>query len=84
MNAVTRQECDAKHAEILEKLESIEQRLFKDNGTVSMQTRLARHEMVVRGLIWFVALVAGTAVTGGCAALLLVFRMTAKLGGDFW
>jgi hypothetical protein len=37
-----------KQQELLLKLESIEKRLFRDNGSVSMQTRLDRHDQALR------------------------------------
>ncbi len=49
--------------EICEKLESIERRLFRDNGTLSVQTRLDRHEQVIRGLIWALSVVGGAVLT---------------------
>jgi len=62
---VTAEECEARHGALMEKLESIERRLFVDNGSLSVQTRLARHEMVIRAILWVVT------VLGGAAAALL-------------
>lgn len=50
-------------AELFEKLDSIERRLFRDNGTLSVQTRLDRHEQVIRGLIWALSVVGGAVLT---------------------
>ncbi len=63
---VTAEECEARHGALMEKLESIERRLFVDNGSLSVQTRLARHEMVIRAILWAVS------ALGGAAAALLV------------
>ncbi len=63
---VTTEECEARHGALMEKLESIERRLFVDNGALSVQTRLARHEMVIRAILWAVS------ALGGAAAALLV------------
>ena len=53
---------------IHEKLESIEQRLFHDNGTLSIQTRIERHEQILKVLLWASSIVVGiflaAAVTG--------------------
>lgn len=63
---VTAAECAARHGALMEKLESIEKRLFVDNGATSVQTRLERHEMVIRAILWAVS------ALGGAAATLLV------------
>ena len=73
---VTKDHCATQSAAVLEKLESIERRLFVDNGSPSIQTRLARHEMVIHALLWVVSVAAGTpryapgnlAAGGGSAA----------------
>ena len=59
---VTKEECLARHEELMGKLESIERRLFVDNGSPSIQTRLERHDLVIRALLWVVSVVAGTAI----------------------
>ncbi|MCC5850073.1 MAG: hypothetical protein JJU29_18460 [Verrucomicrobia bacterium] len=65
--------------EICEKLDSIERRLFRDNGTLSVQTRLDRHEQVIRGLIWALSVVGGSLLTTFVAVAVLAVR--AFLGG---
>ena len=52
---VTHEECSESNRQVLEKLDSIEKRLFKDNGTVSIQTRIERHEQILRVLLWSLA-----------------------------
>lgn len=78
---VTKDHCASHSAAVLEKLESIERRLFVDNGSLSMQTRLARHEMVIRALLWVVSVVVGTAIAGAVSACVVLIRVVAKLGG---
>ena len=58
-------EIPERHGALMEKLESIERRLFVDNGSPSVQTRLARHDMVIRAILWAV-----TALGGAAAAAL--------------
>lgn len=65
--------------EICEKLESIERRLFRDNGTLSVQTRLDRHEQVIRGLIWALSVVGGAVLT--TLVSLVVVAIKAVLAG---
>ena len=65
--------------EICEKLESIERRLFRDNGTLSVQTRLDRHEQVIRGLIWALSVVGGAVLT--TLVSLVVVTIKAVLAG---
>lgn len=66
---------------LLEKLESIEKRLFKDNGRVSMQTRLDRHEQVLRLLLWGLGIVGGTLLSGIGLGLALMIREAVVFGG---
>ncbi len=75
---VTKEECAKQHAAVLEKLESIESRLFVDNGHTSIQTRLARHEMVIHALLWVVSVVAGTAIAGAVSACVVLVKLLAK------
>ena len=78
---VTREECASQSAAILEKLESIERRLFVDNGSPSIQTRLERHDLVIRALLWVVSVVTGTAIAGIVSACVVLVRVLSKAGG---
>ncbi len=60
--------------ELFEKLDSIEKRLFRDNGTLSVQTRLDRHEQVIRGLIWALSVVGGSLLATLVAAAVLAVK----------
>ena len=42
---VTREGCGAVSRRVLEKLDQIERRLFRDNGTLSIQTRLSTRDL---------------------------------------
>ena len=75
---VTKEECLARHEELMGKLDSIEKRLFVDNGSPSIQTRLERHEMVIHALLWVVSVVAGTAIAGAVSACVVLVRLMAK------
>ena len=55
-------------------------RLFVDNGTPSIQTRLARHEMVIHALLWVVSVAAGTAIAGIVSAGFMLAKLLAKTG----
>ena len=57
---VTREVCGEVSRRVLEKLDQIERRLFRDNGTLSIQTRLDRHERVLRVLLWAASVITGT------------------------
>lgn len=39
------------HRELMEKMDAIEKRLFRDNGTLSIQTRIERHEQILKVLL---------------------------------
>ncbi len=56
---VTARDCEAISTRIFAKLDSIERRLFKDNGTLSIQTRLDRHEQFIRVILWALAVIGG-------------------------
>ena len=77
---VTREMCSAISARVLEsqkmlhaKLDSIERRLFKDNGTLSIQTRVDRHGQVIRAVLWALSVIGGVflaALAGGAVFIL--------------
>jgi len=71
---VTHEECGDISRRVLEKLDSIEKRLFKDNGTLSIQTRIERHEQILRALLWALAIVVGTVLTSAVMGLILLFK----------
>ena len=73
-NFVTREMCGETSARVLEKLESIEKRLFHDNGTLSVQTRLERHEQVIRALLWVVGVLGGSFLAACGSGLVIVVR----------
>ena len=79
---VTRETCEHTTGEMLagqkrihEKLESIERRLFRDNGTLSIQTRIERHEQILKVLLWAMSIVVGTVLTSGVMGLIYVFKV---------
>ena len=51
------------HKDLLEKMDGIEKRLFHDNGTTSMQTRIERHEQILKVLLWASSIIVGTILT---------------------
>ena len=71
---VTHAECGEISQRVLQKLESIEKRLFKDNGTLSIQTRIERHEQILRILLWALSIVVGTVLTSAVMGLILLFK----------
>jgi hypothetical protein len=84
---VTRETCAATSSQLLEsqeqllsKLDSIEKRLFRDNGAVSIQTRLDRHEQVQRLLLWIVGAIAGTLLAGCVSVFVMIVRELVRKG----
>lgn len=71
---VTHTECGEISQRVFEKLESIEKRLFKDNGTLSIQTRIERHEQILRVLLWALSIIVGTILTSAVMGLILLFK----------
>jgi hypothetical protein len=68
------EEIQQRHQEVVGKLEAIERRLFKDNGTPSIQTRLDRHEQILKVLLWATSIVVGTALTSGVLGMIFIFK----------
>jgi len=73
-NYVTHEECGEVSQRVLDKLDSIERRLFKDNGTLSIQTRIERHEQILRVLLWVTSIVVGTVLTSVVLGLIFLFK----------
>lgn len=49
-------------------------RLFRDNGTLSIQTRIERHEQILKVLLWATSIVVGTGLTSGVVGLVFLFK----------
>jgi len=62
------------------KLDMIEKRLFRDNGAVSIQTRLDRHEQVIRGMLWGMSVVGGALLTSLVVGVVFLLRMALVQG----
>ena len=71
---VTHAQCGEINQRVLQKLESIEKRLFRDNGTLSIQTRIERHEQILHGLLWALSIIVGTVLTAAEMAMILLFK----------
>ncbi len=71
---VTRQQFEAAGRRIVAKLDAIERRLFRDNGAVSIQTRLDRHEQTLRVLLWGLGLFGGGFLAALGSGLVIVLR----------
>ena len=77
---VTQGECGEISRRVLAKLDSIEKRLFKDNGTTSIQTRIERHEQILRAMLWALAVIVGTVLTSAVMGLILLFKWALSHG----
>ena len=77
---VTREEFGDVIRRVFEKLESMEKRLFKDNGTLSIQTRIERHEQILRVLLWALSIIVGTVLTSAVMGLILLFKWAVAHG----
>ena len=71
---VSTRACGEVSSRILAKLDSIERRLFKDNGTLSIQTRLDRHEQVIRVILWALSIVGGAILTYLVVAVVVLLK----------
>jgi hypothetical protein len=79
-DTVTHAECGEISQRLFEKLDSIEKRLFKDNGTLSIQTRIERHEQILRVLLWALSIIVGTVLTSAVMAMILLFKWAIAQG----
>ncbi len=79
-DSVTHAECGEISQRLFEKLDSIEKRLFKDNGTLSIQTRIERHEQILRVLLWALSIIVGTVLTSAVMAMILLFKWAIAQG----
>lgn len=77
---VTQAQCGEINRRVMEKLESIERRLFRDNGTLSIQTRIERHEQILKVLLWVTSIVVGTVLTTGVMGLIYIFKAVLARG----
>ena len=64
-----------------DKLDAIEKRLFKDNGTLCIQTRVDRHEQVLKILLWATSVVGGALLTSVVAGGIFVVRLAIVRAG---
>ncbi len=79
-DTVTHAECGEISQRLFEKLDSIEKRLFKDNGTLSIQTRIERHEQILRVMLWALSIIVGTVLTSAVMGLILLFKWAVAHG----
>lgn len=67
-------------ARVLEELQSIERRLFHDNGRLSIQTRLDRHEQVIRGILWALSVIGGALATSAVVGTVFLIKRVLGAG----
>ena len=77
---MTERACTDISRRIFGKLDSIEQRLFKDNGTLSIQTRLDRHEQIIRVVLWALSVIGGAFLTSLAISAVFVARSVLQEG----
>ena len=68
---VTNLQCHERSGEILAAIKTLDDRLYRDNGRISIQTRLDRHERMLAGLCWALSI-------GGGALIVLVVGFVFK------
>ena len=80
---VTRSACQTTTSQLLSsqgklhaKLDNIEKRLFKDNGSVSIQTRLDRHDQILKMLLWGIGIIAASILAANASGVVLLVRET--------
>jgi hypothetical protein len=73
---VTNAQCQKRSSDILAAIQKLDDRLYHDNGRISIQTRLDRHERLLSSIVWALSI-------GGGALIVLVvgFVFRAMTGG---
>lgn len=69
--------CDKKHRETMSVLNEIKDRLYKDNGHLSIQTRLDRGDRILGVLCWVTTVGVGTIIVSVVA---LVWKTILHIG----
>ena len=68
---VTNAACHARSGEILAAIKALDDRLYRDNGRISVQTRLDRLERMLAGMVWAMSI-------GGGALIVLIVGFVFK------
>ena len=68
---VTNAQCHKRSSDILTAIKNLDDRLYHDNGRISIQTRLDRHERMLAGLCWALSI-------GGGALIVLIVGFVFK------
>ena len=66
---MTRKACDRKHQQLLDAINTLNDRLYKDNGRRSIQSIINDHDRILRVLMWVVT-VTGAAIILGVVGLI--------------
>jgi len=78
MNCIKKAMAD-NHTEIKTILDGINKRLFVDNGTTCVQTKLDRHERIISCLVWFVAAVSVVSIGAMVTFVLRILAHVSKV-----
>ena len=68
---------DKRLEEIMGVLQEMNNRLYRDNGHISIQTRLDRHQRIVEVLCWAISVVGGTVLV---SVVCFIFRIIRHVG----
>ncbi len=79
-DCVSKGACEDISHQIFGKLDSIERRLFKDNGTLCIQTRLDRHEQFIRVILWVLSVIGGAFLTSVVVSAVMLVRALLQAG----
>lgn len=69
--------CEKKHKETMDILREINDRLYKDNGKLSIQTRLDRGDRILGILCWVTSVAGGAIIV---SAVAFIWRMILHVG----
>jgi len=67
---ITKKNCADRSGQILAAIKLLDDRLYHDNGHISIQTRLDRHERLLRAMCWALS-IAGSALIVSLIGFLL-------------
>ena len=71
---VTTKDCEKHQKATMDLLKEINNRLFRDNGKKSFQTRLNAHENFIKVQIWILSVIAGSMILTFVSVAVGIFK----------
>ena len=79
---VTNKACHERSGAILSAIQTLDDRLYRDNGRLSIQTRLDRHERFLNALCWVLSIAGSTIIVAMIGLILKTVLFVNLLGAN--